>query len=77
MARVRGFGVRVLDFDGTDDALMHPFDHAGNRHMEYVAQRGSYDDLPLERVLADFDDIYGDLFRRPPADDDDATFDAG
>ena len=53
------FGVKTLEFDGTDDALMHPFDKAGNRHMEYVDQRGSFDDLPLERILADFAAIYG------------------
>lgn len=52
------FGVKVLEFDGTDDALMHPYDKAGNRHMEYVRQRGSFDDLPLERILADFAEIY-------------------
>jgi transglutaminase-like putative cysteine protease len=53
------FGVKTLEFDGTDDALMHPYDQAGNRHMEYIRQRGSYDDLPLERILADFAAIYG------------------
>ena len=54
------FGVKALDFDGTGDALMHPYDKAGNRHMEYVRQRGTYDDLPLEQILADFAVIYGD-----------------
>ncbi len=54
------FGVRALDFDGTGDALMHPYDKAGNRHMEYIKQRGSFDDLPLEQILADFAEIYGD-----------------
>jgi transglutaminase-like putative cysteine protease len=54
------FGVQALEFDGTGDALMHPFDKAGNRHMEYVKQRGSFDDLPLDRILADFAVIYGD-----------------
>ena len=53
------FGVKALEFDGTDDALMHPFDKAGNRHMEYVNQRGSFDDLPLATILADFAEIYG------------------
>ncbi|MEM7095456.1 MAG: transglutaminase family protein [Actinomycetota bacterium] len=53
------FGVKVLDFDGTNDALMHPFDEAGNRHMEYVNQRGSFDDLPLDDILATFAEIYG------------------
>jgi transglutaminase-like putative cysteine protease len=56
------FGVRVLEFDGTADALMHPFDVAGNRHMEYVRQRGSFDDLPLEQMIADFREIYGTAF---------------
>jgi transglutaminase-like putative cysteine protease len=53
------FEVKALEFDGTADALMHPFDKVGNRHMEYVNQRGSFDDLPLERILADFAVIYG------------------
>jgi len=52
------FGVKVLEFDGTDDALMHPFDQSGNRHMEYVQQRGSFDDLPLDQIFADFAKIY-------------------
>ncbi|MDH3296082.1 MAG: transglutaminase family protein [Acidimicrobiia bacterium] len=52
------FGVKALDFDGTDDALMHPFDKAGNRHMEYVNQRGSYNDLPYDQILSDFAALY-------------------
>ena len=48
------FGVKVLEFDGTRDALMHPYDNSGNRHMEYVNERGSYNDLPLEEIQADF-----------------------
>lgn len=55
------FGVKVLDFDGTDDALMHAFDQSGRRHMEYVAERGSYADLPLDEMLADFDVLYPTL----------------
>ena len=56
------FGVKVLEFDGTADALMHPYDQAGNRHMEYVRQRGSYDDLPLDEILVSFAEIYGTTF---------------
>ena len=52
------FGTKVLDFDGTHDALMHPFDQAGNRHMEYVRSRGSFDDLPLDRIFATFAEVY-------------------
>jgi len=54
------FGVKVLDFDGKNDALMHPFDVEGNRHMEYVNQRGSFDDLPLVEMQADFAVMYKD-----------------
>jgi len=54
------FGTRVLDFDGTGDALMHPYDASGRRHMEYVRQRGSFDDLPLRRIQADFAAFYPD-----------------
>ena len=52
------FGVKVLEFDGTADALMHPYDRSGNRHMEYVNQRGSFVDLPLEQMFADFARLY-------------------
>ena len=56
------FGVKPLEFDGTDDALMHPFNQAGDRHMEYTNQRGSYNDLPLAEMLADFAVLYGTTF---------------
>ena len=57
------FGVKVLQFDGKNDALMHPYDERGNRHMEYVNQRGSFDDLPLDQILETFADIYQDWRR--------------
>lgn len=52
------FGVKVLDFDGTSDALMHPFDEVGHRHMEYVLQRGSFQDLPLDEIIATYTEVY-------------------
>ena len=55
------FGTKVLEFDGTDDALMHAFDEAGNKHMEYVTQRGSYDDLPLDEIFATFNEVYSSM----------------
>jgi transglutaminase-like putative cysteine protease len=48
------FGLLPLEFDGVHDSIYHPFDRAGHRHMEYVHQRGSFDDLPLDRIVADF-----------------------
>jgi transglutaminase-like putative cysteine protease len=53
------FGTKPLDFDGRSDALLHAFDTSGNRHMEYVRQRGSYDDFPYEEMTAAFAEIYG------------------
>lgn len=48
------FGLLPLDWDGRGDSLYHPYDRAGNRHMEYVRQRGVFDDLPLDDVVRDF-----------------------
>lgn len=52
------FGLLPLDFDGLTDSIYHPFDKAGNRHMEYVRQHGAFDDMPLERIVADFAATY-------------------
>ena len=52
------FGLLPLEFDGRSDSLYHPFDRHGQRHMEYVAQRGSYDDVPLAEMTADFARLY-------------------
>jgi transglutaminase-like putative cysteine protease len=52
------FGLLPLDFNGVDDSLYHPFDRRGQRHMEYILQRGAFDDMPLERILEDFARFY-------------------
>lgn len=52
------FGLKPLDFDGTADSIYHPFDVAGNRHMEYVNYRGAFDDMPLAQIVADFEVTY-------------------
>lgn len=61
------FGVKTMDFNGVDDALFHPFDERGRRHMEYVNQRGSFDDLPLDEITATFEAEYPTWFN---TDDD-------
>lgn len=52
------FGVLPLEFDGSADAVFHPFDGEGRLHMEYVKDRGSFDDLPHEMMVADFAAAY-------------------
>ena len=55
------FGLLPLEFDGVHDSLYHAFDRAGRQHMEYVNQRGSFDDLPLAQITATFEQIYPGL----------------
>ncbi|HAE26668.1 MULTISPECIES: transglutaminase-like domain-containing protein [Hyphomonas] len=52
------FGVKALEFDPVEGALMHPFDESGRRHMEYVRERGSYLDLPLADMFRTFAEVY-------------------
>ena len=64
------FGTKVLDFDGTGDALLHPFDESGQRHMEYVNERGSFADLPFDEIIEAFDEVYGPSLTEPaPVDE--------
>lgn len=52
------FDLLPLEFDGSSDSLYHPYDRHGHRHMEYVAQHGSFDDVPLARMIGDFARYY-------------------
>ncbi|MCB1698045.1 MAG: transglutaminase family protein [Pseudomonadales bacterium] len=45
------FGLRPLDFNGRQDSLYHAFNVAGNRHMEYLRERGEFIDLPYEDMM--------------------------
>lgn len=59
------FGVKALEFNPDRDTLMHPFDQQGRKHMEYVRERGSYDDLPLDEIFETFLEIYPGWERAP------------
>ena len=52
------FGVHPLEFDGRHDSLFHEFDRDGQRHMEYVRERGNYADVPYEVIITDFKKTY-------------------
>jgi len=60
------FGLLPLTFDGEHDSIYHPFDREGRQHMEYVNERGAFDDLPLSQLREAFRSIYPDM---PTADD--------
>jgi transglutaminase-like putative cysteine protease len=68
------FGLLPLEFDGVHDSLYHPYDQAGQRHMEYVNERGQFDDLPLEAIRSTFAEVYP--FWAPEAGDADFSRDA-
>lgn len=52
------FGLLPLEFDGRSDSIYHPFDRSGQRHMEYLRERGSFTDVPLAQLVADFRAVY-------------------
>jgi transglutaminase-like putative cysteine protease len=54
----RRFDVLPLEFDGTVDSLLQPYDAKKRRHMEYVRDRGLFDDLPFEAMSADMRAAY-------------------
>ena len=56
------FQLRPLEFDGLEDSIYHPFDQLGNRHMEYVNERGDYAELPFDEMMAVFREHYPYMF---------------
>ncbi len=60
----QNFNVRPLEFDGIHDSIFHPCDTLGNQHMEYVADHGSFSDLPWERIIAACMEAYPRYFER-------------
>lgn len=46
--------VHPLEFDGSEDSLFQEYNCAGDRHMEYVTDRGAFADVPYDLIVADF-----------------------
>ena len=71
------FGLLPLEFNGRGDSLYHPFDRQGQRHMEYVAERGSFDDVPVAQIAVDLATFYASwLGQRESLADNDFLADA-
>jgi transglutaminase-like putative cysteine protease len=58
------FGVPPLDFDGTNDALLHAFSGDGSRYMEYVRDRGLYADLPFGEIMDGLRETYARVVKQ-------------
>ena len=41
-----------VEFDGKNDSILPSHNTHGKPHIEYVEDRGYYDDLPLEKIIA-------------------------
>jgi transglutaminase-like putative cysteine protease len=57
------FRVKPLEFDGREDSIFHPFDQDNRRHMEYLRDRGTYADVPVEAIQQAFREAYPKFYR--------------
>lgn len=62
LALCKVFKVAPLEFDGRSDSVFHPFNEQGERYMEYLADHGQFDDLPLELFFGHLQHCYPHLF---------------
>ncbi len=51
-------GIIPIEFDGENDAVFHYHDRHGKPHMEYLKDRGIFDDLPLEKIYNTYKQEY-------------------
>ena len=58
------FRIKPLEFDGASDAVLHPFDESGRRHMEYLIEHGSFADVPAEELRRIMAAAYPRLYAR-------------
>jgi len=56
-------GVPTLDFSGDKDALLQPFDSSGREFMAYVAQHGTFFDVPAKFLITEMVRLYPKLCR--------------
>jgi len=59
----RRFRVKPLEFDGATDSIFHPFDQDERRHMEYLRDRGTYADVPVEAIQQAFREAYPRFYK--------------
>ena len=71
------FDLKPLEFDGVNDSLFHEFDQVGNKHMEYIQDRGTFVDVPMDDIVETFTALYpsayldnstGDLYAEADAE---------
>ena len=63
LALCQRFRVKPLEFDGRTDSIFHPFDEDERRHMEYLRDRGTYADVPVDAIQQAFREAYPRFYR--------------
>ncbi|QFU75846.1 transglutaminase family protein [Halioglobus maricola] len=61
------FGLQPLEFNGREDSIFHAFDETGNRHMEYLKDRGQSLDLPFTELMDTFSKHYPGMLEKMAA----------
>jgi len=52
--------VEPLEFDGTRDSIFQPHNSNNQRFMEYVADHGTFADVPVEEIVSAWKKAYGE-----------------
>ena len=52
-------GLKIVPFDGTQDAIFDKYDLDGKLHVEYLVHHGEYADVPLEEIVPAWKRVYG------------------
>ncbi len=60
---IRGGFLPMVEFDGENDAVFPPYDANGNKFGEYVGDRGTHADLPLNDIYKVFEEKY-EMYRK-------------
>jgi transglutaminase-like putative cysteine protease len=60
----RRAGALLVELDGSNDALLHPVDPEGHPYIEYVRDRGTYADVPLQELRQAFLETYANVSER-------------
>tara|TARA_B100001971_G_C18103132_1_gene489997 strand:- start:290 stop:919 length:630 start_codon:yes stop_codon:yes gene_type:complete len=56
------FNVEVLDFDGENDSFLQAYNSDGDQFMEYTADYGFFEDVPLEFMKQNIKEHYPHIF---------------
>lgn len=56
------YGIVPVEFDGENDAMLHPRGVDGKPHIEYLHHHGSFGDLPMSQIMSDWIQTYGQKY---------------